>query len=43
MNEKDKKIEAVEIDDVNVLPEVLDGKHRVIPIVSRWRRPKSPM
>ena len=34
MNEKDKKIEAVEIDDVNVLPEVLDGKHRVIPIVT---------
>ena len=39
MNEKDKKIEAVEIDDVNVLPEVLDGKHRVIPIVTGGDEP----
>ena len=33
MSKKDK-VEAIEIDDVNALPELFDGKHRVIPIVS---------
>ncbi len=31
---KKSKIEAVEIDDLNSLPELFDGKHRVIPIVT---------
>ena len=33
MSKKDK-IEAIEVDDVGMLPELLDGKHRVIPIVT---------
>ncbi len=33
MNEKDK-LETLEVDDVNLSPELLDGKHRVIPIVT---------
>ena len=33
MNKKDK-IEAIEVDDMNLVPELLDGKHRVIPIVT---------
>ena len=33
MNKKDK-IETAELDDMNLVPELLDGKHRVIPIVA---------
>ena len=33
MNKKDK-IETAELDDMNLVPELLDGKHRVIPIVT---------
>ncbi|MBQ5639221.1 MAG: LON peptidase substrate-binding domain-containing protein, partial [Alistipes sp.] len=33
MNKKDK-IEKIEIDDVNLSAELLDGRHRVIPIVT---------
>ena len=33
MNKKDK-IEAIEVDDMNLVHELLDGKHRVIPIVT---------
>ncbi len=33
MSKKDK-IEAIEIDDLSSLPELFDGKHRVIPIIS---------
>ena len=38
MNEKDK-IETVEVDDMNLVPELLDGKHRVIPIVTGGDEP----
>ena len=31
---KKEKIETVEVDDVSMLPDLLDGKHRVIPIVT---------
>ncbi len=31
---KKNKIEAVEIDDIGALPELFDGKHRVIPIIT---------
>ena len=33
MSKKDK-IETIEADDANLVPELLDGKHRVIPIVT---------
>ena len=33
MSKKDK-IETIEVDDVNLAPELLDGKHRMIPIVT---------
>ena len=33
MSKKDK-IETIEVDDVNLVPELLDGNHRVIPIVT---------
>ncbi len=33
MSKKDK-IETLEIDDLNLVPEIIDGKHRVIPIVT---------
>ncbi len=33
MSKKDK-IEAIDIDDLNALPELLNGKHRVIPIIT---------
>lgn len=33
MSKKDK-IESIEIDDLNALPDLFDGKHRVIPIIS---------
>ena len=38
MSKKDK-IETVEVDDVNLVPELLDGKHRVIPIVTGGDEP----
>ena len=38
MNEKDK-IETAEVDDMNLVPELLDGKHRVIPIVTGGDEP----
>ncbi len=31
---KKEKIETIKVDDVNMLPDLLDGKHRVIPIVT---------
>ncbi len=31
---KKTKIDAIEIDDLNALPDLFDGKHRVIPIVT---------
>ena len=31
---KKEKIETIEVEDVNLLPDLLDGKHRVIPIVT---------
>ncbi|MFI3315977.1 MAG: endopeptidase La [Rikenellaceae bacterium] len=31
---KKAKIDAIEIDDLNALPDLFDGKHRVIPIVT---------
>ena len=31
---KKVKIETLEIDDLNLVPEIIDGKHRVIPIVT---------
>ena len=33
MSKKDK-IKTIEVDDVNLVPELLDGNHRVIPIVT---------
>ncbi len=33
MNKKNR-VETVEIDDLNALPEMLDGRHHVIPIVT---------
>ena len=33
MSKKDK-IETIELDDLGMLPELLDGKHHVIPIVT---------
>ncbi len=38
MSKKDK-IETIETDDANMLPELLDGKHRVIPIVTGGDEP----
>ena len=38
MSKKDK-IETFEVDDVNLLPELLDGKHHVIPIVTGGDEP----
>ncbi len=38
MSKKDK-IEAIEVDDVSFVPELLDGKHRVIPIVTGGDEP----
>ncbi len=38
MSKKDK-IETIEVDDMNLLPELLDGKHRVIPIVTGGDEP----
>ena len=38
MNKKDK-IETAELDDMNLVPELLDGKHRVIPIVTGGDEP----
>ena len=34
MSKKDKVVETIEIDDLNALPELVDGKHHVIPIVT---------
>ena len=34
MRKKDKVVETIEIDDLNALPELVDGKHHVIPIVT---------
>ncbi len=31
---KKEKIETIKVDDVNMLPDLLDGRHRVIPIVT---------
>ncbi len=31
---KKSKIEAIEIDDINSLPDIFDGKHKVIPIIT---------
>ena len=36
---KKEKIETVEIDEVNLTPELFDGKHRVIPIVTGGDEP----
>ena len=33
MSKKDK-FETIEVEDVNLLPDLLDGNHRVIPIVT---------
>ncbi len=38
MSKKDK-IETIETDDANMLPELFDGKHRVIPIVTGGDEP----
>ena len=38
MSKKDK-IETFEVDDVNLVPELLDGKHHVIPIVTGGDEP----
>ena len=38
MSKKDK-IETIETDDMNLVPELLDGKHRVIPIVTGGDEP----
>jgi len=38
MSKKDK-IETVEVDDIGMLPELIDGKHRVIPIVTGGDEP----
>ena len=38
MSKKDK-IETIEVDDVNLVPELLDGNHRVIPIVTGGDEP----
>ena len=34
MSKKDKIIETIEVEDASLLPELLDGKHHVIPIVT---------
>ena len=34
-----KKIETFEVDDMNLVPELLDGKHHVIPIVTGGDEP----
>ena len=34
MSKKDKVVETIEIDDLNALPERVDGKHHVIPSVT---------
>ena len=38
MSKKDK-IKTIEVDDVNLVPELLDGNHRVIPIVTGGDEP----
>ena len=38
MSKKDK-IETFEVDDLNLVPELLDGKHHVIPIVTGGDEP----
>lgn len=38
MNKKDK-IEAIEIEDIGALPELFDGKHRIMPIVTTTDNP----
>ena len=39
MSKKDKIIETIEVEDASLLPELLDGKHHVIPIVTGGDEP----
>ncbi|MEG1405416.1 MAG: hypothetical protein RSC34_02245, partial [Alistipes sp.] len=38
MSKRDK-VETIEIDDLNALPELLDGKHQIIPIITGGDEP----
>ena len=40
MSKKDKIIETIEVEDASLLPELLDGKHHVIPIVTGGDEPE---
>ena len=39
MSKKDKIIETIEVEDASLLPELLDGKHHVLPIVTGGDEP----
>ena len=40
---KKTKIETIELEDASLLPELLDGKHQVIPIVTGGDEPSEPV